>query len=87
MCFETRANLNKLFAKWTIAVAPIAIGKSKKRLNTGSINVPNPKPEKKVKPAPNKTVIATITYSMIQKSKKYAVQFKFKDYFHIKNRI
>ena len=40
-----------------MAVAPIATGRSKKILNTGKSNVPNPNPEKKVIPAPNKTVM------------------------------
>ena len=53
-----------LLARWTIAVAPIAIGKSKKSLNTGSKSVPRPNPEKKVNPAPNRTVIETIKYSI-----------------------
>ena len=43
-----------------MAVAPIATGRGKKILKTGNINVPSPKPEKKVNPAPIKTVNATI---------------------------
>ena len=65
-----------LLARWTIAVAPIAIGKSKKRLNTGSKSVPRPNPEKKVNPAPNRTVIETIKYSISQKKEKNRFQFK-----------
>ncbi len=44
-----------------MAVAATAISKGKKRLKTGSIRVPRPKPEKKVKDAPQSTVKAIIT--------------------------
>ena len=67
MYLETKANLNMLLAKCTSAVAPTATGKSKNKLKTGSIRVPSPKPEKKVKPAPKRTVIETIKYSMTTK--------------------
>ena len=70
-----------LLARWTIAVAPIAIGKSKKRLNTGSKSVPSPNPEKKVNPAPNRTVIETIKYSISQKKEKIGFNLKFQRVF------
>jgi len=42
----------------------MAIGKGKNRLKTGNISVPNPNPEKKVSPAPSKTVIEMMIYSI-----------------------
>ena len=58
MNFDTNANLNKLLAKCTTAVAPTATGRSKNKLNTGSMIVPSPNPEKKVRPAAKMTVKA-----------------------------
>ena len=58
-----------LFAKCTTAVAPMATGKSKNKLNTGSNRVPKPNPEKKVKADPNKTTTATMINSIGQKNK------------------
>ena len=52
----TKPNLNKLFKKWTIAVADIAEVNGKKRAYTGRRIVPSPKPEYRVmKPAAKET--------------------------------
>jgi hypothetical protein len=45
-----------------MAVAPMATSNGKNRLKTGNINVPNPKPETKVRPAPINTVNAMRIY-------------------------
>ena len=45
----TKANLNKLFAKCTMAVTAIATSTGKNKATTGMSKVPKPNPEKKVK--------------------------------------
>jgi hypothetical protein len=47
--FPTKKNLNTLLAKCTNPHKPIAISTGKNNMKTGVNNVPNPKPEKKVR--------------------------------------
>jgi hypothetical protein len=50
-----------------MAVAPIATSSGKKRPKAGSISVPSPKPEKKVKMAPRQTTIGMTTISKVKR--------------------
>jgi hypothetical protein len=51
-----------------MAVAPMASGRGKNKLNTGSMSVPSPKPEKKVRMAVKNATIDMIMISKIKMS-------------------
>jgi hypothetical protein len=61
--FPTKNILNKLLAKWTMAVAPTATGTGKNMANTGVKIVPNPKPENRVNPDATSATVQRIKYS------------------------
>jgi hypothetical protein len=64
ICFLTKTNLNALFKKCTIAVKAIATSIGKNNAKAGNNNVPNPKPEKKVRAEASNATIGIIMYSI-----------------------
>ena len=48
ICAQSRAALNKLLRRWTIAVRAMAVSIGKNKAKKGINNVPRPKPEKRV---------------------------------------
>ena len=60
----TKMILNKLFARWTTAVAAIATWMGKKRAKAGISTVPRPNPEKNVEADTTNATEQTTAYSI-----------------------